>query len=113
MFPDAAAASTMRDIGVTYVVVHAGRAGTDGMIGRQPRVRIFSCLRRFDQDYSSTRGGRHEIVRLNGPAARERLGNHTIETDLAIVVALLQRSRDRVARAASSMTAAPTRRSNV
>jgi len=51
MFPRAAAASTMREIGVTYVVVHAAAAGADAMIGPATTSPDFRLLARFDRDY--------------------------------------------------------------
>src|SRR5439155_2205348 len=51
MFPDAGAASTMRGIGVRYVVVHAARPGAGGMVASAQTSADYRLLTRFDQDY--------------------------------------------------------------
>jgi hypothetical protein len=50
-FPDAAAASTMRDIGLRYIVVHAAQPGADGLVGPATTSADFRLLARFDRDY--------------------------------------------------------------
>ena len=50
-FPEAAAASTMRDVGVRYVVVHTARPGAEGLIAPARASGDFRLLVRFDRDY--------------------------------------------------------------
>jgi hypothetical protein len=50
-FPDAVAASAMRDVGVRYVVVHTARAGTESLIAPARASGDFRLLVRFDRDY--------------------------------------------------------------
>jgi hypothetical protein len=50
-FPDPVAASAMRDIRLTYVVVHGGAPGTEGLAERASASADFQLLARFDRDY--------------------------------------------------------------
>jgi hypothetical protein len=50
-FPDPAAASTMRDIGLKYVVVHGARREAGGLVEPARASGDFRLLARFDQDY--------------------------------------------------------------
>jgi hypothetical protein len=50
-FPDADAASAMRESGVTYVVVHALKPGAADMVPPALASRDFRLLARFDRDY--------------------------------------------------------------
>jgi hypothetical protein len=51
MFPDAAAASTMRAVGVEYVVLHADKDGARGLLAPAQASRDFRLLARFEHDY--------------------------------------------------------------
>ena len=51
MFPDPAAASTMRAVGVQYVVLHADRPGAAEALAPAQTSRDFQLLARFDHDY--------------------------------------------------------------
>jgi hypothetical protein len=50
-FPDASAASTMRDEGIAYVVLHAGQGGAEAALGPARASPDFRLLARFEQDY--------------------------------------------------------------
>jgi hypothetical protein len=50
-FPDRAAAATMRDVGVTYIVVHTGQGGADALVEPARASTDFRLLARFDRDY--------------------------------------------------------------
>ena len=50
-FPEPAAASTLRDIGVTYVVLHTAQESARNMLGPAEVSRDFRLLARFDRDY--------------------------------------------------------------
>jgi hypothetical protein len=49
-FPEPAAASTLRDVGVTYVIVHGGQ-GADAIVAPARASGDFRLLARFDRDY--------------------------------------------------------------
>jgi hypothetical protein len=51
LFPDAAAASTMRDIGVAYVVLHANQRGLEDVLAPARASADYRLLARFDHDY--------------------------------------------------------------
>jgi hypothetical protein len=51
MFPDAAAASTMREVGVRYVVLHADRSGARDLLAPAQASSDFQLLARFEHDY--------------------------------------------------------------
>jgi hypothetical protein len=51
MFPDAAAASTMREVGVEYVVLHADRPGVGDLLAPARASSDFRLLARFEDDY--------------------------------------------------------------
>jgi hypothetical protein len=51
MFPDAAAASTMRAVGVRYVVLHADRSGATDLLAPAQSSSDFQLLARFEHDY--------------------------------------------------------------
>src|SRR5438094_610114 len=50
-FPEPAAATTMRDIGLKYVVVHGARREAEGLVEPARASGDFQLLARFDQDY--------------------------------------------------------------
>jgi hypothetical protein len=50
-FPDPDAASAMRDIGLRYIVVHAGQPGADAMVEPAAASGDYRLLARFDRDY--------------------------------------------------------------
>jgi hypothetical protein len=50
-FPDHAAASTMRHVGVRYVVVHAARPDAAALVPAASADDDFQLLARFDRDY--------------------------------------------------------------
>jgi hypothetical protein len=51
MFPDPAAASTMREVGVEYVVLHADRLGAGDLLAPARASSDFRLLARFEHDY--------------------------------------------------------------
>ena len=50
-FPDPAAAATMREAGVKYVVLHAGQREAADRLAPAEASRDFRLLVRFDRDY--------------------------------------------------------------
>jgi hypothetical protein len=50
-FPDAAAASTMRAVGVRYVVLHSDRSGASDLLAPARASSDFQLLARFEHDY--------------------------------------------------------------
>jgi hypothetical protein len=50
-FPEVDAASTMREVGVAYVVLHADQPGADGVLAPARASPDFRLLGRFEQDY--------------------------------------------------------------
>jgi len=51
LFPDAAAASTLRDVGVAYVVLHANQRGADDVLAPARASPDFRLLAQFEHDY--------------------------------------------------------------
>jgi hypothetical protein len=51
LFPDAAAASTMREVGVAYVVLHANQRGAEDVLAPARASADFRLLARFEHDY--------------------------------------------------------------
>lgn len=51
MFPDAAAASTMRAVGVKYIVLHADQRGAEDLLAPAQASSDFRLLARFEHDY--------------------------------------------------------------
>ena len=51
MFPDAAAAATMRAVGIEYVVLHAGQREAADLLAPARASGDFRLLARFEHDY--------------------------------------------------------------
>jgi hypothetical protein len=50
-FPDASAASTMREVGVKYIVLHADQRGAGDLLAPAQASGDFRLLAKFDHDY--------------------------------------------------------------